>query len=171
MSRRAKLGFDVIALDDELQVTTHEDLVKNEEDRKFLSHLKEKARKLRCYHRNKHKYNKQKRAAARSISGKYKEAKRDALKRSQGWEFSQEEWERAWIDSGFVVIPGTITTQNPHGDVVPAFALRGSHRYNHTCMKRLDVTKPWSPENCAIVFRGEELGPENKWYRKDMPTV
>lgn len=164
MPKQAKLGFRILKQAGEMMIPDERDFESHEENKKYRSHQLEKARKLRCYHKNKHRYNKQKRAVARSISGRYKDAERLAAARSQGWEFTQEEWERVWRDAGWVRIPGTQSAHNPQGDIVPAFALRGSHRYKNTCMQRKNARKPWSAANCKIMFRGEELSPKSQWY-------
>jgi hypothetical protein len=163
MARKAHLGFRVLSLDDELKVSDERDFEKERLNRKYLSHQKAKARKLRCYHKHKEQYNRTKRAAARRIEGRFKSTKQASISRGTEWEFTESEWEHAWMEAGWIRIPGTQSVANPYGDVVPAFALRGSHRYNHTCMKRIDLSKPWGTDNYKIVFRGIEVGPDNEW--------
>jgi len=168
--KKAALGFKYIALDGELLVPTEKDVSDSRLDRLTDSHTKEKQRKLRCYNKNKLAYNRQKRAVARSIVGRYEEAKRNALKYGQEWRFDLETWERAWQTAGWVTIPGSQSAENPEGVTVPAFGLRGPHRYNNTCMVRIDFGQPWSPDNTKIVFRGEELAVGSRWY-KNGPTT
>jgi hypothetical protein len=163
MSHKAHLGFKVLSLDDELQVSDEKDFEKDRLNREYLSHQKAKASKLRCYHKHADTYNKTKRKKSAKISGRYKSARQGALKRNTAWEFSEDEWEHAWLEAGWIRIPGTQSAANPTGDVVPAFALRGAHRYNNTCMQRLNLDKPWSNDNYKIMYRGEEVGPENQW--------
>ena len=125
--------------------------------------MKKRASKLKCYRKHAEEYNRAKRLKAGTIEGRYKDAKLGARKRGIGWEFTSDEWEHAWTEAGYIRIPGTQSIANPHGDVVPAFALRGSHAYRNTCMKRIDIDKPWGPNNYRIMFRGEEIGPDNEW--------
>jgi len=166
MPRKARLGFEYISLDDEMMLPTDREILHSVEREKTSQHEKEKNRKLRWWHKNKDRYNARRRAAACSIAKRYKEAKSRAKRRGWGWDFSRSEWERAWMDAGWVCVPGSQTSQNPEGVVVPAFALRGSHAYNHTCMQRIDPNKPCSLENYKIMFRGEELKPGHRWYRE-----
>lgn len=163
MTHKAHLGFKVLSLDDELKVSDEKDFEKDRLNRKYLSHQKTKASKLRCYHKHSAEYNKAKRAVACRIEGRFKAARQGALKRSVEWEFTEDEWERAWLEAGWIRVPGTQSAANPTGDIVPAFALRGAHRYNNTCMQRLDVDKSWSVTNYKIMFRGLEVGPDNEW--------
>jgi len=166
MPKRAVLGFKYLSLDDELMVPTSKELVHSVESMERNSRRRHRESKLRWWHRNKEKYNLRRRAVACSIETRYKEAERRAIQKSDGWEFSPEEWEHAWETAGSILIPGSQTPQNPEGDVVPAFALRGSHSLRNTCMKRIDTDAPWSVDNYVIMFRGEPLGPGSKWYRE-----
>jgi hypothetical protein len=163
--RQAKLGFRVLAAEGELKVSTKEDFEKKRQDKEYDSYVLSKKRKLRWWRRNAERYNAKRRAVARSITGRYKEAERRARSKGESWEFTPDSWEQMWIDAGRVLIPGTATTQNPAGVIVPAFALRGNHRYKHTFMHRIDFNKGWSVDNCRIYFRGEELNADNEWYR------
>lgn len=163
MTHKAHLGFKILSLDDELKVSDEKDFQSDQKNREYLSHQKAKARKLRCYHKHSAEYNRTKRAGARRIEGRFKAARQGALRRSVKWEFSEDEWERAWLEAGWIRMPGTQSAANPLGDIVPAFALRGAHRYQHTCMQRLDLDKPWGPDNYKIMFRGKEVGPDNVW--------
>jgi hypothetical protein len=172
MSHRAHLGFKILSLDDELKVSDEKDFESDKLNREYLSHQKAKDRKLRCYHKHSDEYNKTKRATTAKVSGRFKAARQGAIRRSTEWEFSEEEWEHAWMEAGWIRMPGTQSAANPTGDVVPAFAIRGAHRYQHTCMQRLDLDRPWGPDNYKIMFRGKEVGPDNEWsvsnseYRK-----
>ena len=166
-SKQAKLGFHVLTADSgELRTSTEADFKKRKENKEYNSYVLSKQRKLRWWNRNKEQYNAKRRAAARTIAGRYEAAMKKALSRGESWDFTPDSWERAWQDAGWVLVPGTATTQNPAGMVVPAFALRGNHTYKHTCMQRDDLNKGWSPSNCTIMFRGEELGPANQWHRQ-----
>ena len=166
-SKQAKLGFQVLTADrDELRTSTEEDFKKRKENKEYNSYVKSKQRKLRWWNRNKTAYNAKRRAAARTIAGRYEAARSKALGKGEEWSFTPDSWERAWQEAGWVLVPGTATTQSPEGTVVPAFALRGNHAYKNTCMRRIDLNKGWSPSNCKIMFRGEELGPSNEWYRQ-----
>jgi hypothetical protein len=166
MPKKAVLGFRYISLDEEMLVPTEQELTHAVEGVERSSHEREKKRKLRWWHDNKRKINSRRRAVACSIEKRYKAAKSRADRRGWGWEFSQEEWERAWEEAGWVEVPGSRSPSNPNGIVVPAFALRGSHALNNTCMQRLDPNKPWSIDNYKIMFRGEELKPGNRWFRE-----
>lgn len=166
MARKAALGFQYLSLDEELRVPTERELTHAVEQDQRSNHEREKERKLRWWHRNKHKLNRKRRAVACSIEKRYKAAKSRALRRGWGWEFTQEEWERAWMEAPHVLVPGSRSPSNPKGVTVPAFALRGSHALHNTCMQRLDPNKPWSKDNYKIMFRGEELKPGNRWYRE-----
>ena len=165
MARKAALGFRYISNDDELIFPDEEDFEKDKESRQLTAHDRRKLSKRKCYHKNKEKYNQQKRHREAGVGRKYKAAKRFALFRNQGWEFTQEEWEQAWIEAGRILIPGTQSSDNPTGTIVPAYALRGSHRYKNACMQRLDNEKPWGPDNYKIMYRGEALQPGSRWYR------
>ena len=156
--RKAALGFRYISLDEELKVPTPVEIVKSAADRMVESVINHRASKLRCYWRNRDKYNRQKRSVVRSIEGRYEEAKRQALRSGAGWSFDLEAWELKWQSAGWVQVPGS------EGHRVPAFALRGPNRYNNTCMVRLDYSKPWGPDNTKIVFRGEELVAGSRWF-------
>ena len=169
MARKAALGFRYASLDDEMMVPTEREVTHAAESSERSQHEREKMQKLRWWHDNKHKINPKRRAVACSIEKRYKAAKSRALRRGWGWDFSQEEWEQAWENAGYVEIPGTRSRANPEGMVVPAFALRGNHAHKHTCMQRLDPSKPWSKDNYKIMFRGEELKPGSRWYR-EAPT-
>lgn len=160
MSRRAKLGFVYHGMPDELKVTTPEDRQKTREDLAYEANMRHTRSKLEWWHRNKERLNAARRSDARSISQKYKVAKAKAGDRSQDWDFTQEEWERKWMEAGWVNIPNTDT-------IVPAFALRGCHAYNSTYMRRIDTSKGWSYDNTEVVFRDKPLGDgsESPWYR------
>ena len=163
--KKAQLGFKYISLDDEFRIPDLEDIEDARISRAMTVHQKEKLRKLRNYHKHRDEYNDQKRSVARSVAGRYEESKRKSLKENISWEFTREAWEKMWLDAGYVVKPGTQTEQNPKGEVVHAWALRGAHRYNNTCMVRKDLNLGWSPENSMVVFRGEELVPGSRWYQ------
>lgn len=166
-SKQAKLGFQVLTADSsELRTSTKEDFEERRRNKEYNSYVLSKQRKLRWWNKNKEWYNAKRRAAARTIAGRYEAARRKALLKEESWDFTPDSWERAWQDAGWVLIPGSISTQRPEGTVVPAFALRGNHTYKNTCMQRIDLNKGWSPKNCTIIFRGEELGPSNQWYRR-----
>ncbi len=171
MSRKAALGFRYLSLDEEFKVPTDRELVHVTESVATDAHIRDKQRKLEWWHRNKRRYNLRRRSAACSIEKRYKAAKSRALRRGWGWEFSQEEWERAWSEAPWILVPGSVTPSKPEGLVVPAFALRGSHAYHNTCMQRLDPSKPWSVTNYKFMFRGEELRPGNRWYREPLQEV
>ena len=162
--RKAQLGFKYLSLNDELKVPTPEEIVHSVENRIITSRERRRESQLRCYHKNKEKYNRQKRSVARRIEGRYEEAKRQALLAGADWGFDLETWERTWIDAGWVVVPGSECAERPEGLAVPAFSLRGPNRYHNTCMVRLDYNKPWDPDNTKIVFRGEELKHGSRWY-------
>lgn len=166
MTKKAALGFRYASLDGEMQVPTERELTHAKESVERDRHQRRKEQKLRWWHANKQRYNRRRRTAACSIEKRYKAAKARAVRRGAGWDFSQEEWEQAWMDAPWVLKPGTISAQNPEGIAVPAFALRGSHAHRNTCMQRLDPSKPWSKHNYKIMFRGEELKPGSRWYRK-----
>ncbi len=165
MARKAALGFKYLSESGSMMLPDEDDFENWEESKKLTSHDKVKLVKRRCYHKNKEKYNRQKRISEARVEKKYKAAKRFAEFRNQGWEFTQEDWEQAWMDAGRVMIPGSQSLDNPDGKIVPAYALRGTHRYNNTCMQRVDNTKPWGPDNYKIMYRGEELKPGSTWYR------
>jgi hypothetical protein len=155
--RKARLGFKIYSTDDELLVDEERDFDYVEKEKRWDSHQKAKARKLRCYNKNKEKYNAQRRVAASTISGRYKSAKIKAGKMGQEWEFTQEEWEDMWINAGWVSIPGTLSPSAPEGVRRPAYALRGGNRFSNTMMARSNLSGPWCTANCYIVFRGEPL--------------
>lgn len=171
MPRKASLGFQYSSLDEEMRIPTTRELIHAVEQVETSQHEKEKQRKLRWWHRNKRKLNARRRAVACSIEKRYKAAKARAIRRGWGWDFTLEEWERAWAEAPHVLVPGSQTPSNPEGISVPAFALRGSHAHKNTCMQRLDPNKPWSKDNYKIMFRGEELKPGSRWYREapDIP--
>jgi len=164
MPRRATLGFRYASLDDEMMLPTEQELTHAVESVETSRHEKEKARKLRWWHNHAKRLNKERRAVACSIENRYKAAERRARQRGWGWEFTQEEWERAWMEAPLVIVPGSRTRSNPEGVVVPAYALRGSHALKNTCMQRLDPNKPWSKDNYKIMFRGKELTPNHQFY-------
>lgn len=156
--RKARLGFKIFSLDDELLVDEDKDFERKEKDKEYASRKKELARKLRCYSKNKEKYNAQRRARAATIRGKFLAARDKACKVGQGWELTQSEWEQIWMDAGWVIIPGTIDpSKNPGGIRRTAYAMRGPNKFTNTMMARSDLTKPWSVDNCYIVFRSEPL--------------
>jgi hypothetical protein len=169
MTQRAALGFKYASLDEEMRVPTDRELIHATERVKTASHKSRKNTKLEWWHRNKELWNRKRLAAVCSIEKRYKAAERRARNRHWGWEFTQEEWERAWSEAPWVEVPGSRGPSNPKGIAVPAFALRGSHAHNNTCMQRLDPNKPWSIDNYKIMFRGEELRPGSRWYR-EAPT-
>lgn len=164
--KKANLGFKVLSLDHELRVPTPAEIAHNTENLKLDSKAKRRESQLRCYHKNKEKYNRQKRSVARRIEGRYEEAKRQAVLSGAGWDFDLETWERVWQEAGWVVVPGSQSAQRPEGLAVPAFSLRGPNRYNNTCMVRVNYGKPWGPENVKIMFRGEELTEGSRWSAK-----
>ena len=155
--RKARLGFKIFSLDNELLVDEDAEFERKEKDKKYASRKRELERKLRCYHRNKEKYNAQRRARAATITGRYQASKEKALKAGQKWELTQSEWEQIWIDAGWVVIPGTVGPENPSGVRRTAYAMRGPNKFTNTMMARRDLTRPWTVENCYIVFRSEPL--------------
>lgn len=163
--RKAALGFKYISLKDEMIIPEDDDFENWKESKKLSTHDRIKLTKLRCYHKNKEKYNRSRRINDAKVASKYSAAKRFAIFREQGWDFTQDEWEEAWINAGNVLIPGTQTIENPEGKIVPAYAMRGVHRYNSTCMQRLDNSLPWSKTNYKISYRGEDLVKGSKWHR------
>lgn len=162
--KRAKLGFRFISLENELQVVESEDITLSKEARQRRSHTKSKATKLRCYNKHRDSYNAQRRNRGATIHRRYKEAERQAAIAHVQWGFTEESWEQAWSSAGWVVMPGSQSAAALDGTPVPAFALRGPHRYNNTCMVRKDLSKGWNPDNCEIVFRGVPLVPGSRWY-------
>lgn len=156
--RKARLGFKIYSLDDELLVEEAEDFVWREEDKKIHSARKDRARKLRCYNKHKERYNANRRERAATVKGKYKASKQEALRKNQEWLLTQEEWEGIWLDAGFVALPGTQTPQNPRGVLRTAFSLRGpASSVDSTMMGREDMLGPWSVDNCYIIYRKEPL--------------
>ena len=164
--KRAALGFRYISLDKELQVVESEDLQIMKESRQRTSHARTKEAKLRCYHKNREMYNAQRREKSSSMESKFSEAQRQAAIAGVQWEFTPESWAKVWKDAGWITFPGSHSAKELDGVTVPAFALRGPHRYNNTCMVRKDLSKGWNPENCEIVFRGEPLIPGSRWYKQ-----
>lgn len=160
--RKARLGFKIYSLDDELLVEEDKDFVRKEKDKKWATHQKSKARKLRCYNKHKEQYNAQRRRKASTIRGKFLNSRKKATDKGHGWELSQSEWEDLWLGAGFVRIPGTISVMNPTGEVRTAFSIRGPNRLENTMMTRKDLSTAWSPTNCYIVYRGEPL--EGSYY-------
>lgn len=158
MSKKAALGFRYHSMGDELHVSTQDDLDKRRADKDYDMKVNERARKLRWWHRHKEELNAKRRAVARSVEGRYKAAEAKALSKGEEWSFTPEEWEQKWIDAGWVAVPMS-------DRVVPAFAIRGAHRYNNTCMERINLNDGWNPGNTRVVFRGEELKPGCRWYR------
>lgn len=156
MAKRAALGYKYLSLPGQFMVPDEDDLESARESRRLSAHDKEKLRKLRCYHKNKERYNATRRKKEITVSQRYGSAKRFAKFRNQGWNFTQDEWEQAWIDAGWVRVPGL---EHP----VTAYSLRGSHRYKNTCMQRRDLSRPWGPDNYVIMYRGEELKQGSRW--------
>ena len=165
--RKARLGFKVLSLKDELLVEEDEDFERIETDKAYASWLKSKERKLRCYHKYRKEYNKSKRNALKAIPRRYREAKRRAVNAGQGWDLTQKQWQDIWIAAGFVRVPGTRSASNPSGVVKTAYALRGANRAHSTMMARKDTNKPWSKTNCHILYRNEPL--KNSTYHEAKP--
>ena len=67
MAKRAKLGFKVIGLPGELMVSDERDFEQTIADKKLDSERGRRASKLRCYHKHKELYNKQKRMVKGSV--------------------------------------------------------------------------------------------------------
>jgi len=155
--RKARLGFKIFSLDNELIVEEDKDFERKDFNIKLTRHLKDKARKLKNYNNHKEKYNAQRRAKASTIDGKYHNAKRKAIILGYGWEMDREEWIQIWIDAGFVIIPGTVGPSNPSGVKRTAFSMRGPNKFTDTLMARTDTTKPWSKDNAYIIFRSAPL--------------
>lgn len=164
MAHKAKLGFKYIALEDEMILPDEEDIEEWQENRRLSAKDKIRLTKLRCYHKNKEQYNKVKRVSETKVEKRYRAAKRYAVYRNQPWDFTLEEWEQAWMEAARVRIPGSQSAAEPEGRVVPAYALRGQNRHNSTCMQRLDLDRPWGPDNYCIMYRGEVHEPGSKWY-------
>lgn len=162
--RKAALGFKYLSLDGEFRIPTSADIELAAEAQKRHVHAVVKATKLRCYTAHADKYNQQKRSRQGTVLGRYSEARRQAIKVAVPWDFTPETWERMWQDAGWVIAPGSQKVGAMEGVAVPAYALRGAHRYNNTCMVRKDLSLGWSPENCSIMFRGNPLCPGSRWY-------
>ena len=160
--RKARLGFKIYSLDDELLIEEDKDFERREKDKAWDVHKRAKARKLRCYNKHKEQYNAQRRQKAATIKGKFDNSKIKAINNGQKWELTQKEWEDIWIGAGFVRIPGTLTIVNPTGTVKTAYSIRGPNRLENTMMSRGDLGGPWSVHNCYIVYRGEPL--EGSYY-------
>ena len=110
--------------------------------------------KRRCWNRHNKVYNAARRVKGNSIEGKYAEAKRNALKRGQEWQFTANTWKQKWLDAGWIVPPGT-------DQRVTAFYKRGPDKDVDTFMVRRDASGPWSLANCDIFYRGEILNGDN----------
>lgn len=155
--RKARLGFEIYSLEDELLVDEDKDFERQEKDKIWASQQKSKARKLRCYNKNKEKYNAQRRAKAATIAGRYLQAKKKATDLAQGWNMTQTEWEGIWMSAGWIIVPGTVGPSNPKGKRSTAYAMRGPNKLTNTMMARRDLAAPWAVDNCYIVFRSEPL--------------
>ena len=155
--RKARLGFEIYSLDDELLVEEDKDFVRKEKDKVWASMQKSKVRKLKCYNKHKEQYNAQRRAKAATIKGRFEASRTKALKVGQKWKLTQKEWEGIWISAGWVRIPGTIDATNPRGDLRTAYMLRGPSKLDNTMMQRHDLGGPWSVDNCYIAYRGAPL--------------
>jgi len=155
--KKARLGFKIYSLDSELLVDEDRDIEFRAKQKKWLSRKKELARKLRCYNKNKEKYNAQRRDVASSIGGRFKVSKTKAKTSGQEWLLSEKEWQDIWIEAGWVVVPGTISPQRPGGVRRTAYSMRGPNKFENTMMARKDLSKAWSKDNCYIVFRSEPL--------------
>jgi len=155
--KKARLGFKIYSLADELLVEEAEDFVWRAEDRKVRARRNQLASKRACYHRNNEKYNAARTAANKEVGRRYRKARANAAYRSELWHMNQEEWEALWVDAGYVSIPGTRRPERPHGEVRTAYALRGSGLDDNTSMVRVDSHEPWSESNCYILYRGEPL--------------
>ena len=155
--RKARLGFKILSAEGELLVDEDKDFVRKEKDKKWAQRQRMLARKLRCYNKNKKKYNAQRKAKASTPSGKYHVSKMKALQIGQKWEMTSEEWSNIWMDAGWVIIPGTVSPSNPKGVRRTAYAMRGPNKFTNTMMARADLAGPWSVDNCYIVFRSAPL--------------
>lgn len=82
----------------------------------------------------------------------------DQKSKAARWVFtiSLDEWALTWINCRDIIIvegQGIYATQK----TVPAWKARGKSHKTDVHLARLDVDKPWSPENTVIMYRGEVL--------------
>lgn len=157
MVEKVRMPFKVLSLEGELLVEEEKDLELAAKEAAWSTREKIRANKRKCWHKNKAKYDVARKARASTIHGRFLSARRKALSVGQRWELSEEEWQKLWIDAGFVVIPGTIDPSHPRGERRTAYAMRGPNRFSNTYMTRKDLGKPWSYDNCYIGFRGGPL--------------
>jgi hypothetical protein len=112
------------------------------------------------YKRNKEKLNRDRAMRNRQPEYVYYKAKKRAEGLDIDWDFDLESWAKVWQDAPPLVDPVT-------GFMVPAWSLKGGNASRDAQMVRLDTNKGWSPENCAIAYKGTVLqtGEHNDEYQ------
>jgi hypothetical protein len=154
---KVRMPFKVLAEDGELLVEEERDLELAAKEAQWDRRERIRSYKRKCWHKNKAKYEAKAKAKSSSIHGRFLASRKKALSVGQVWELTEEEWQRIWIDAGFVIIPGTTSPSRPEGIRTTAYAARGPNRFSNTYMTRYDLGKPWNKENCYIGFRGDPL--------------
>lgn len=109
-----------------------------------------KQSQMKYYKKNKEELNRKR--ALRNLNPEYcyYRAKKRCEYKDLEWGFTLLSWVEMWDSAPKVVHPRT-------GFLVPAWSMRGSNIAVNTQMVRLDPDKGWTPENCAIAYRGEVL--------------
>jgi hypothetical protein len=151
--KKLGLGIDVLSLDDEFTYDPHIDKTREKQ-----SIRKSRLRKANWWRRNAKKMNRLRNYRRGStVRNIYLVCKENAKQRNQAWDFSYDEWMAMWSSAGFVTIVGTETPSNPKGKQVTAFAKRGPNKDFNTYMRRRDISKGWSLDNCEVVYRDKVL--------------
>ena len=113
------------------------------------AHLRAKTQQ-RYYEKNREELNRSRAQRNKEPEYAFYRSKKKAEKDEVPWEFTLEEWAGLWERAPRVI--------NPHnGFLVTAWALKGQYAQRHTQMVRVDTTKGWSVDNCAIAYKGEVI--------------
>ena len=119
-------------------------------DRRIEIAHNRKQTQRKYYEANKEKLNHQRALLNRAPHNVYYKAKKRAEVNDIPWEFTLETWAELWMQAPKVVNP-------TNGFLVSAWSMKGANASKCAQMIRLDTTEGWSPENCAIAYKGEVI--------------
>ena len=80
----------------------------------------------------------------RSVSGRWRQLKKEYERRGQKWDISLEDWKRLWEQAGTVLV----------GEKrIPLFLLRGRDK-EAAKVYRIDWEKGWRIDNVVVMYKG-----------------
>jgi len=122
--------------------------------------LSRKRTQNRYYRKNKEKLNRERAIRNAEPEYVYYKAMDRAKRANLEWEFDFDTWTAMWLEAPNV-------RNDASGFYVTAWAMKGSDVSRCTQMHRKNLSGPWSPENCHILYKGYPIEPEKERFEND----